>query len=71
MLSRILMRHIYRSQVLHHNIIQLLWGYVLATTLEDKSVGSENCMLHDTTNAQTAEHYDALGVILSYLLLQS
>lgn len=48
------------------------WGYVLATndTLDSPFIGSGNCMLHNATNAQTAEHYGALGV-LSFLLLLS
>jgi ribonuclease HI len=43
------------------------WGYVLATSLNDIQTGSGNCMLHDATNAQTAEHYGALGVLSSLL----
>ena len=43
------------------------WGYVLATSLNDIQTGSGNCMLHDATNAQTAEHYGAHGVLSSLL----
>ena len=44
------------------------WGYVLATTLDTTYSGSGNCLLHDATNAQTAEHYGALG-LLTFLVL--
>ena len=46
------------------------WGYVLATTLDTTYSGSGNCLLHDATNAQTAEHYGALG-LLTFLLFLS
>ena len=46
------------------------WGYALAPTLATTYLGSGNCLLHDATNAQTAEHYGALG-ILTFLLLLS
>jgi hypothetical protein len=48
------------------------WGYVLTphgnlvNNLDNIQHGSGNCLLHDATNAQTAEHYGAIG-ILTYL----
>jgi hypothetical protein len=46
------------------------WGYVLAphsiltNNLTTAQHGSGNCLLHDTTNAQTAEHYGAIGILI-------
>jgi hypothetical protein len=45
------------------------WGYVIAphsiltNNLATVQHGNGNCLLHDATNAQTAEHYGAIGIL--------
>ena len=46
------------------------WGYVISPhglmtdNLDTVQYGHGNCLLHDNTNAQTAEHYGAIGVLI-------